>query len=381
MSRLTIAALAVVAGAVVAAIVFILFGSVDVSRPAPQARREAAPPPVMQAPAPPRTADATPPTPLAPRVAEAVQPPPATGPRLALPVDCTLGRNCFIQNYVDRDASPQRSRDYVCGPLTYEGHKGTDFALPDLAAMQRGVVVLAAATGRVRNVRDGVADVSIRAENAPDTRDRECGNGVAIAHGDGWETLYCHMKRGSIPVRPGQEVHAGDAIGMIGLSGQTEFPHLHFQVSHRGNIVDPFDGEPQASACGLRESGLWERSAPYAAGGAATAGFAGEKPIRTKATQGSYGGVPRRAGFLAFWVEAYGIRQGDVNRLVVIGPNGQATLSADSQPSPRTQARQFHAIGRDAPAGGWPAGRYRGEYRLVRNGEVVAETFREVDLR
>ena len=37
---------------------------------------------------------------------------------LKLPIDCEVGRSCFIQNYFDHDASPN-ARDYQCGTLTY----------------------------------------------------------------------------------------------------------------------------------------------------------------------------------------------------------------------------------------------------------------------
>ena len=78
-------------------------------------------------------------------------------PRLALPLDCTLGETCFIQNYVDADGGPGAA-DFTCGGLSYDGHKGTDFALLSHSAAQAGVNVLAAAPGVVRAVRDGVAD-------------------------------------------------------------------------------------------------------------------------------------------------------------------------------------------------------------------------------
>ena len=45
---------------------------------------------------------------------------------LGLPIDCTLGDTCYIQNYVDTDPS-EEALDFQCGSLTYDGHKGTDF--------------------------------------------------------------------------------------------------------------------------------------------------------------------------------------------------------------------------------------------------------------
>jgi len=66
---------------------------------------------------------------------------------LGLPIDCDVGRNCVIQQYVDHDLS-SKARDYQCGTLTSDGHNGTDFRLPNLAARRAGVSVLAAADGQ-----------------------------------------------------------------------------------------------------------------------------------------------------------------------------------------------------------------------------------------
>src|SRR5262249_14978919 len=70
----------------------------------------------------------------------------AQGIDLGAPIDCEIGRTCFVQNYVDHDPSPG-AKDYQCGTLTYDGHNGTDFRLPTLAAQRSGVNVLAAAEG------------------------------------------------------------------------------------------------------------------------------------------------------------------------------------------------------------------------------------------
>ena len=59
---------------------------------------------------------------------------PAWALDLALPVDCTLGETCYIQQYFDHDPSTVWG-DFTCGTLAYDGHDGTDFALPTRAAM------------------------------------------------------------------------------------------------------------------------------------------------------------------------------------------------------------------------------------------------------
>ena len=192
---------------------------------------------------------------LAGFAAFAVQGAVPAGPRLAFPVACALGRTCEIQHYVDRDPGPG-VRDYRCATQTYQAHNGFDIRVPDMMAQRRGVDVLASAAGTVARVRDGVADISVRAPGAPSVANQECGNGVAISHGGGWETQYCHMARGSIRVKPGDVVAAGAPIGRVGLSGNTEYPHLHMTVRHNGVVVDPFaPAAPRRAICGPRKRG------------------------------------------------------------------------------------------------------------------------------
>ena len=148
---------------------------------------------------------------------------------LSWPVDCGPGSDCWIVNHVDLDPGPG-VRDFACGPRTYDGHGGTDIAIRDLREMRAGVAVLAAAAGRVIGRRDGMADVMSDKASIGALVGRLCGNGLTIDHGEGWRTQYCHMKRDSLAVSLGQRVARGQRLGEIGLSGRTEFPHLHFAV-------------------------------------------------------------------------------------------------------------------------------------------------------
>ena len=179
--------------------------------------------------------------------------------QLALPVDCHLGDTCFIQHYPDHDPGPQ-ARDFACGSLTYDGHDGTDFALPSLAAMQAGVAVLAAAPGVVGGTRDGRPDISVSDPAAPPLEGMDCGNGLAILHKGGFETQYCHLKQGSVRVKPGDRVETGAPLGEIGLSGNTEFPHLHLTLRRNGLEIDP--AAPEAKTCGETGPDLWQADLP-----------------------------------------------------------------------------------------------------------------------
>jgi hypothetical protein len=124
---------------------------------------------------------------------------------LTLPVACEAGETCFVQNYVDHDPSPI-ARDYMCGPETNDGHDGTDFRLPSMSEQRAGVAVLAVADGHVLRIRDSMPDVSVRTLRPEQVKGRECGNGVIVAHAEGFESEYCHLARGSLRVKPGDPV-------------------------------------------------------------------------------------------------------------------------------------------------------------------------------
>jgi len=80
------------------------------------------------------------------------------------------------------------ARDYACGGRTYDGHDGTDIRIPNLEIQKKGVEVVAAASGRVARVRDGVDDISVRTIGKAAIIGKECGNGAVIEHENGWQT-------------------------------------------------------------------------------------------------------------------------------------------------------------------------------------------------
>ncbi len=295
----------------------------------------------------------------------------ASDPVLSLPIDCELGQSCHVQQYVDRDPGPG-VRDFSCGELTYEGHKGTDFALKTMADMERGVNVLAAADGQVRGMRDGVADVAYTASNAAGTSGRECGNGVVIRHPDGWETQYCHMKSGSITVRSGDKVTRGTILGQVGLSGKTQFPHVHLSVRKDGKVVDPF-APVMAQTCGQVDSDLWDHKIPYVPGGLINVGFSDRIPSFEAVKDGTAAQpqlTPDAKGLVLF-VYAYGGRSGDIISLQIIGPKGKI-LDTEVELD-KDQAQFFRATGRRLKTNRWPAGDYTGTVRLMRGDDELGQ--------
>lgn len=153
---------------------------------------------------------------------------------LSLPVEGELGKDVYIINYVDHESDSGAIRDYMCGRQTYDGHDGTDFAVKSFRHMDSGVHVIAAAPGRVVAVVDTLYDRNKRVD-----RSLGFGNYVAVELPGGYILYYAHLKRSSARVKVGESVKTGQRLGLIGSSGTSEDPHLHFEVWQR---IDAFQG-------------------------------------------------------------------------------------------------------------------------------------------
>lgn len=313
----------------------------------------------------------------------------AEAPRLTLPIDCTVGETCWIMAYVDHDPG-DGVRDYACGIATYNEppvnrHQGTDIALRDLGVMREGIFVRASAPGKVLGRRDGVVDRNVRILGPASVAGRECGNGVRLDHGDGWTTQYCHLREGSVTVKRGDEVNAGAILGLVGLSGMTEHPHLHFQLEHNGSVVDPFTGPERKERCGAGGGGLWEATAaasmPYRPTALYNAGFAAGPPDIDAIRDGQRAPATLKADIpaLVLWADIFNVRTGDAILFLIRNPEG-ATVFEHTAKVPENEVRRFVYGGLKRGAAGWALGRYSGEVRLRRgagpNGreEIVTAT-------
>lgn len=305
------------------------------------------------------------------------------GPTLAqdfsldIPIDCALGEDqpCYIQNYVDADPGPETA-DFTCQALSYDGHKGTDFALRSQAEIANNVPVLAAAPGRVKGTRDGVPDTLYTNETAAAVAGKECGNGLVIDHGNGWETQYCHLKQGSLQVRSGDQVVAGDVLGAVGLSGKTQFPHLHISVRKDGAPVDPFN-PTGAQTCQIAPNNtLWSSPLSYQAGGIINAGFSNDLPTYDAVKSGTAHSpvLPSDSPALVLWGFAFGSRSGDVLSLEIQDDNNR-TVFEQSIDLTKTQAQFFRASGRKTNGAAWfRPGTYTGIVEMIRDGAVISDT-------
>ena len=67
----------------------------------------------------------------------------------------------------------------------------------------------------------------------------EYGKAIALMHGDRYETLYGHLEE--TLVAEGQKVHRGDRVGLVGSTGRSTAPHLHYEVRVDGHAVNPLE--------------------------------------------------------------------------------------------------------------------------------------------
>ena len=159
-----------------------------------------------------------------------------------------------ISYYVDKNASTGAIIDYNNGTRTYDGHTGVDiFPQPYFWDMmdKSKVEIIAAADGVIVFRQDGNYDRRCQSDYS------YIGNGIILQHSDGSQTWYWHLKNGSITSKlVGQAVQKGEYLGLVGSSGISGGPHLHFEVRNSSNqIVDPFSNTPSNS--------LWVSQKPY----------------------------------------------------------------------------------------------------------------------
>ena len=132
-------------------------------------------------------------------------------------------------------------------PHCYDEHSGTDYILVGgFDAMRAGsTAIVAAAPGVVVYAEDGHYDECHATISGAVDCDGHDGiaNAVILEHEGGWRTLYWHMKTDSVAVALDDEVQTGDVLGLVGSSGNSSLPHLHFGLEDPTELrLDPYAG-------------------------------------------------------------------------------------------------------------------------------------------
>jgi hypothetical protein len=136
--------------------------------------------------------------------------------RAALPID---GRRRLAQRFaIDWMQLDAQQRMATGDPARLESYP------------QYGAEALAVAAARVAHVTDGLPEQPPGSFPSAVTIASADGNSVILDLGGGRFALYAHLQPGSIRVREGQRVTRGQVLGLVGSSGNSDAPHLHFHV-------------------------------------------------------------------------------------------------------------------------------------------------------
>ena len=152
------------------------------------------------------------------------------------PMAGTLWQDIAVTNFFDL-GSGSTPLAFDCTDRTYIGHRGHDVTILGFREQQIGVPIFAALDGLVVGAHDGEPDTNVQWLGQP-------ANYVVLSHGNGHTSWYYHLKRGSVAVTIGQTVKAGTQLGLTGSSGNSTWPHLHFESQ-----VDSVPFEPSAGPC------------------------------------------------------------------------------------------------------------------------------------
>lgn len=178
--------------------------------------------------------------------------------------DGFTGYNFYaISNYVDHNpAYPGSLLDWNCGARTYDtdagyNHQGIDYYLWPFSwkmMQDEQVKIVAAASGMIVAKYDGNFDQNCAFNPGS-------WNAVFVRHDDGSTTWYGHMKNGSVTTKGlGETVEAGEYLGLVGSSGNSTGPHLHFEVyDPDGALIDPFAG----TCNDMNAESWWVDQKPY----------------------------------------------------------------------------------------------------------------------
>ncbi len=167
-----------------------------------------------------------------------------------------------ISGYVDQNTGSGVVQDYNCGSRTYDGHNGVDyFTWPfQWYLVENDLIhVVAAADGVIIGKEDGYSSYSC------DWNGNQNWNAIYLRHSDGSVSWYGHMKENSLTSKNiGSAVTQGEYLGIVGSSGRSSGPHLHFEVYKkqpytRTNLIEPHSG----SCNGLNNESWWESEEVY----------------------------------------------------------------------------------------------------------------------
>jgi murein DD-endopeptidase MepM/ murein hydrolase activator NlpD len=276
-----------------------------------------------------------------------------------------------ISNFVDHNATIGAVLDYNCGSRTYDvpgyNHQGTDiftWPFPFLRLENSQIEVIAAASGTIILKSDGAYDHNCSLNGGT-------WNAVYVMHADGSVAWYGHLKKDSLtPKALGQTVVQGEYLGVVGSSGNSTGPHLHFEVYDAANqLIDPFAGPCNVGAT------WWKAQRPYYDSAINALYTHAAAPVfpPCPGTEVPHLSDSFAPGAVALFAAYYRDQQsGQVSQYEVRRPNGNSFATwSHSSPAAYYSASYWYwgfVLPADAPAGTWI-------FRVTYQGQIYEHRF------
>ncbi|MEZ4995703.1 MAG: M23 family metallopeptidase [Saprospiraceae bacterium] len=122
---------------------------------------------------------------------------------------------------------------------TYEVSSGYGMRIHPISkqrVLHRGIDIRAPKGTPVVATADGIVEFAAREHNY--------GLKIVIRHDDEYTSLYAHL--GEIKVKPGDQITKGTVIALVGSTGKSTAPHLHYEIRKDGKTVDPAEYLPRS---------------------------------------------------------------------------------------------------------------------------------------
>lgn len=285
--------------------------------------------------------------------------------KFSIPIECKFGEDCFLLNQVEK---------VECAQLPFSTKDGVIFIAKHDALVRDGIKILASQDGRVKAVRSNVDD-----QDKSTVGIAPCGNGLIITHANGYETQYCYLRKDSIKLKKGDKVKEGQELGLMGMSGNINYPALLFTLKQKNKHIDPFTNNHASKDCGYNsDKSLWNSEAIKAMIHSGTIitnyGFTTEEPEIAKARNGDYNimTIAGNTNIIGYFIDLIGVYEGDLIFIEMLSPDGYKIVSyqkkfVDFNP------RAFAHIVYKNQSQKLNEGEYKISFKLLRQGSIIIE--------
>lgn len=275
--------------------------------------------------------------------------------KIILPINCSLGQDCFVLYYPDRKVDSSY-KDYRCGGLSFDNNRATIFAVkPKTNPPEESVQVLAAADGKV---------VELVLTEPDDIFERGAPY-ISIKHSKGYRTKYSNLKLNSILVSKGQKIKQGDVIAYTEKGEDGIVQELHFTVFKNNRVMDPSVGSKASFDCNVVEEPIWQESLEY---------------VPIVLVNHSFESNDVFSQNLSFKIRTWGLQPGDQEHISLAEPGG---LLVNEHENTIDTAKSFYTseLSIDkGPGTKLKQGLWTADYRVMRKDKLIYQITKEFDL-